>query len=56
MPRPYHKVLLEAVARSLRRGLDLHVSTVERLCRELGLELRSVARTLAPCLAPAQFL
>ena len=48
MPRPYHKVLLEAVARSgrsardislaavghesavrsLRRGLDLHVSTV----------------------------
>ena len=58
--RPYHKVLLEAVARSgrsardislaavghesavrsLRRGLDLHVSTVERLCRELGLELR----------------
>lgn len=60
MPRPYHKVLLEAVersgrsardvslaavghesaVRSLRRGLDLRLSTVEGLCRELGLELR----------------
>ncbi|MDD9982522.1 MAG: hypothetical protein OXU81_14395 [Gammaproteobacteria bacterium] len=60
MPRPYHKVLFEAVersgrsardvslaavghesaVRSLRRGLDLRLSTVEGLCRELGLELR----------------
>ena len=70
MPRPYHKVLLEAVersgrsardislaavghesaVRSLRRGLDLRVSTVEGLCRELGLEFhvgppRSVVRS-----------
>ena len=29
----------ESAIRSLRRGLDLRVSTVEGLCRELGLEL-----------------
>ena len=71
MPRPYHKLRLEAVersgrsardislaavghesaVRSLRRGLDLRVSTVEGLCRELGLEFhvgspRSVGRSL----------
>lgn len=29
----------ESAIRSVRRGLDLRVSTVEGLCRELGLEL-----------------
>ena len=29
----------ESAIRSLRRGLDLRLSTVEGLCRELGLEL-----------------
>lgn len=29
----------ESAVRSLRRGLDMRVSTVEGLCRELGLEL-----------------
>ena len=29
----------ESAIRSLRRGLDMRVSTVEGLCRELGLEL-----------------
>lgn len=73
MPRPYHKVLLEAVersgrsarevslaavghesaVRSLRRGLDLRLSTVEGLCRELGLELRIGAPGRSPAHPPA---
>ena len=41
----------ESAVRSLRRGLDMRVSSVEGLCRELGLELhvgspRSAGRSL----------